>query len=197
MNQALQTSASTLLRFTRRLNLVEIVGRFAPLLFLITLVIVFGSLEPRFLTKLNLLNVLRQVSITGLIAIGMTYVILTAGIDLSVGSLLAFAGVVSAAVAKGGTGTWLRSTTGEQGYGVTLAVLAAIGIGVSGGLIQGLAITRLGVPPFVVTLGACRPSAGPPCSSPKAGRSAAFPKTSASGARVRSLVMSRFWRSFS
>lgn len=154
MNQALHTRIpSALVRMTQRLNVVEIVGRFAPLIFLITLVIVFGSLEPRFLTKLNLLNVLRQVSITGLIAIGMTYVILTSGIDLSVGSLLAFSGVVAAAVAKGGTGTWLRSTTGEQGYGVTLAVLAAIGIGLAGGLIQGIAITRLGVPPFVVTLG--------------------------------------------
>jgi ribose/xylose/arabinose/galactoside ABC-type transport system permease subunit len=70
---------------------VDLVSRLAPLVFLVTLVIVFGTLEPRFLSKLNLLNVLRQVSITGLIAVGMTYVILTSGIDLSVGSLLALA----------------------------------------------------------------------------------------------------------
>jgi ribose/xylose/arabinose/galactoside ABC-type transport system permease subunit len=141
------------LRNTRQLNVFDLASRLAPLIFLITLVIIFGLLEPRFLSRLNLLNVLRQVSITGLIAIGMTYVILTSGIDLSVGSLVAFSGVVAAAVAKGGTGTWLRGETGEQGYGVTLAVLAAIAIGIGGGLIQGLAITRLGVPPFVVTLG--------------------------------------------
>jgi len=148
-----QLRSLPLLRNARQLNVFDLASRLAPLAFLVTLVIVFGMLEPRFLSRLNLLNVLRQVSITGLIAIGMTYVILTSGIDLSVGSLLAFSGVVAAAVAKGGTGTWLRSETGEQGYGVTLAVLAAIAIGVGGGLIQGLAITRLGVPPFVVTLG--------------------------------------------
>ena len=140
-------------KFARQLDVVDLISRLAPLFFLITLVIVFGTLKPRFMSQLNLLNVLRQVSITGLIAVGMTYVILTSGIDLSVGSLLALAGVVAAAVAKGGTGSWLRSTTGEQGYGVTLAALAAIGVGLTGGLIQGTAITRLGVPPFVVTLG--------------------------------------------
>src|SRR5215203_6608840 len=77
-------------------------ARFAPLIFLLILMAVFAILEPRFLSSVNLLNVMRQVSIVGLLAIGMTFVILTAGIDLSVGSLLAFAGLVAAAVAKGG-----------------------------------------------------------------------------------------------
>ena len=62
----------------------------------------FAISQPRFLSSVNLFNVMRQVSIIGLLAIGMTFVILTAGIDLSVGSLLAFAGLVAAAVAKGG-----------------------------------------------------------------------------------------------
>ena len=69
---------------------------------------VFAIAEPRFLTPLNLFNVLRQVSIYGLLAIGMTFVILTAGIDLSVGSLVAFAGLVAAAVAKGGIANRFR-----------------------------------------------------------------------------------------
>ena len=77
-------------------------ARFAPLIFLIVLMAVFAILEPRFLNPLNLLNVMRQVSIYGLLAIGMTFVILTAGIDLSVGSLIAFAGLIAALVAKGG-----------------------------------------------------------------------------------------------
>ena len=83
-------------------------------------------MEPRFLSSINLFNVMRQVSITGLLAIGMTFVILTAGIDLSVGSLLAFAGLVAAAVAKGGMQD--RFTVGDEaiGYGWPLAALAAI-----------------------------------------------------------------------
>src|ERR1700728_915895 len=78
------------------------VARFAPTLFLIALMVLFAIIEPRFLSSINLFNVMRQVSITGFLAGGMTFVILTAGIDLSVGSLLAFAGLVAAAVEKGG-----------------------------------------------------------------------------------------------
>ena len=128
-------------------------ARFAPLIFLLLLMAVFAILEPRFLSSINLFNVMRQVSIVGLLAIGMTFVILTAGIDLSVGSLLAFAGLVAAAVAKGGMQD--RFTVGDEaiGYGWPLAALAAIAIGLIGGSLQGIAITRLKVPPFVVTLG--------------------------------------------
>jgi inositol transport system permease protein len=115
--------------------------------------LVFAVIEPRFMSSINLFNVMRQVSITGLLAIGMTFVILTAGIDLSVGSLLAFAGLVAAAVAKGGMQD--RFTVGDNtiGYGWPLAVLAAIAVGLLGGLLQGVAITRLKVPAFVATLG--------------------------------------------
>ncbi|MEO1091948.1 MAG: ABC transporter permease [Pseudomonadota bacterium] len=116
--------------------------------------IVFAVLEPRFLHPLNLFNVMRQVSITGIIAVGMTFVILTAGIDLSVGSLLALAGLAAALVAKGGTGDrfaiGLEDAAGNPWF---LAALCAIAVGMLGGMIQGLAITRLKVPPFVVTLG--------------------------------------------
>ena len=115
--------------------------------------VVFAIIEPRFLSSINLFNVMRQVSITGLLAIGMTFVILTAGIDLSVGSLLAFAGLVGAAVAKGGMQD--RFTVGDDaiGYGWPLAALAAIARRPGRRLPPGLAITRLKVPPFVVTLG--------------------------------------------
>lgn len=129
------------------------VARFAPTLFLIALMALFALIEPRFLSSINLFNVMRQVSITGLLAVGMTFVILTAGIDLSVGSLLAFAGLVSGAVAKGGLEYRFTVGEGGVGYGWGLAALAAIAVGLAGGYLQGLAITRLKVPPFVVTLG--------------------------------------------
>ncbi len=134
-------------------DLFGLLAKFAPLLFLIVLMAVFAILEPRFLSSINLFNVMRQVSITGLLAIGMTFVILTAGIDLSIGSLLAFAGLVGAAVAKGGMQDRFTVGDGAVGYGWQLAALAAIAVGLAGGYVQGLAITRLKVPPFVVTLG--------------------------------------------
>jgi ribose/xylose/arabinose/galactoside ABC-type transport system permease subunit len=130
-------------------------ARFAPLIFLIVVMAGFAVFQPRFLTPLNLFNVLRQVSIYGLLAVGMTFVILTAGIDLSIGSLVAFAGLAAAAVSKGGLSN--RFAVGTAEFAASnpwyLAALAAIGVGVAGGLLQGLAITRLKVPPFVVTLG--------------------------------------------
>ena len=117
------------------------IARFAPLLFLIALMVLFALVQPRFLSEINLFNVMRQVSITGLLAVGMTFVILTAGIDLSVGSLLAFAGLVAAAVAKGGMENRFTVGEGGVGYGWFAAALAAIAVGLAGGWLQGLAIT--------------------------------------------------------
>lgn len=139
----------------QKFDFIDFLARFAPLIFLIFLVVLFGILQPRFLMPLNLWNVMRQVSITGLIAIGMTFVILTAGIDLSVGSLLAFAGLVCADIFKGGT--FFTQLTGINVSFLEGSVIAAAGIamliGIIAGFIQGIAITRLAVPPFVVTLG--------------------------------------------
>src|SRR6266699_6682376 len=96
-------------------DIIGFLARIAPLIFLIVLMAAFAVEEPRFLTPLNLFNILRQVSIYGLLAIGMTFVILTGGIDLSIGSLVAYAGLVAAAIAKGGLQD--RFTVGEGGLG--------------------------------------------------------------------------------
>ncbi len=139
---------------TAQFDAIGFAAQYAAPIFLLVLVLVFTLLEPRFINTLNLLNIMRQVSISGLIAIGMTFVILTAGIDLSVGSLLAFAGLVSAFVAKGGLDDrFAIGDSVETANPVIFSVLAAIAVGMAGGAIQGLAITRLRVPPFVVTLG--------------------------------------------
>lgn len=136
-------------------DLFGFLARFAPLIFLLVLMAAFALLQPRFLTPLNLFNVMRQVSIYGLLAIGMTFVILTRGIDLSVGSLVALTGLAAAAVAKGGLES--RFAVGAEaeahGYGWPLALLTALAVGTAAGWLQGVAITRLKVPPFVVTLG--------------------------------------------
>lgn len=102
---------------------------------------------PNFLKKENLLNVLKQVSVVAIIAIGMTLVIITAGIDLSVGSLIAFSGVVTALTIEylgGGapmiSHLWLGSMAG-------ILLCGLIGMG-TGGL-----VTAFRIPPFIVTLG--------------------------------------------
>jgi inositol transport system permease protein len=134
--------------------IIPLLSRHAPAVCLVLLMIVFAILEPAFLSPLNLFNVMRQISIEGLIAIGMTFVILTAGIDLSVGSVVALAGLVAAMIAKGSTASSFSLSAGEAaGYGWFAAMLGAMGVGLTAGFVQGFAITRLKVPPFVVTLG--------------------------------------------
>jgi ribose/xylose/arabinose/galactoside ABC-type transport system permease subunit len=138
----------------RRLDAATLLGRVAPLVFLLVLMLIFSILEPRFFSELNLFNVMRQISITGLIALGMTFVILTGGIDLSVGSVVAFAGLVSAALNKGSSANSLSlSEAVAVGYPLYVSIGAAALVGLGAGLIQGIAITKLNVPPFVVTLG--------------------------------------------
>jgi len=101
---------------------------------------VLTALSDRFLTPSNIINVLRQASINGVIAVGMTYVILTSGIDLSVGSVLAICTVITADLLK-------------KGVQVPLAVGAGLALGAALGLISGVIITKGRVPPFVATLG--------------------------------------------
>ncbi len=138
----------------RRLDPAALLGRVAPLVFLLVLMLIFSVLQPRFLSELNLFNVMRQISITGLIALGMTFVILTGGIDLSVGSVVALAGLVAGALNKGSTANSLSLDDAVvAGYPVAVSVAAAALVGLAAGLIQGIAITTLDVPPFVVTLG--------------------------------------------
>lgn len=148
------SSAATTSVARSRFDPLELASRFGAFLFLIVLCVIFAVLEPAFLKPINIFNVLRQVSIIGLLALGMTFVILTAGIDLSVGSLLALSGLVAAAVEKGSTSLLAGGGAGEAGgYGLPAAIAAAVVVGMLGGLLQGGAISRLKVPPFIVTLG--------------------------------------------
>lgn len=102
----------------------------------------FGVLSPFFLTPTNIFNVIRQVSIIGVLAVGMTFVILTAGIDLSVGSVLAFAGMVAA----------YSEVRMEWGVGASVALPLLTGL--LAGLANGFISTKGRIHPFVVTLGA-------------------------------------------
>ncbi|MCP9494812.1 MAG: ribose ABC transporter permease [Pyrinomonadaceae bacterium MAG19_C2-C3] len=107
---------------------------------LLGLVVVLWALTPHFLTVSNLLNVAEQATIIAIVAVGMTFVIITAGIDLSVGSVLAFAGVVMASLL-------------HAGLPLPLALAAGLGTGLLCGVVNGLLITVGRLPPFIATLG--------------------------------------------
>ena len=109
------------------------------------LCVVLAIAQPIFLNVRNLLNVLRQTSVNGLLAIGMTFVILTGGIDLSVGSVLAFGGIVGASFAS-------QYFSGTE-YPAIMALLMSLLSGVILGAANGVLIARWRVPAFVVTLG--------------------------------------------
>ena len=118
----------------------EFLQRYGLLLSFLLLCLALTLLSDRFLTVNNFVNVLRQSTINGIIAVGMTLVILTAGIDLSVGSILALSSVITASML-------------QSGLPVPAAILIGLGIGAFCGLINGVIITKASVPPFVTTLG--------------------------------------------
>ena len=106
-------------------------------------VLIFSQLSPFFFSAENLLNVTLQASITAIIAAGMTFVILTAGIDLSVGSLVAFAGVLTTSMLKINLPLYLV---------FPIAILGGILFGVVSGGIAGIFVTKFNITPFIVTL---------------------------------------------
>jgi ribose/xylose/arabinose/galactoside ABC-type transport system permease subunit len=137
-----------------RRNWAAFFGQFGALIVLILICAIFAWFEPAFLSTINLFNILRQISIYGLLAIGMTFVILTGGIDLSVGSVLALAGIVAAGVYKGAFDLLGAGTAGQAtGAPLWVAVIAALLVGVAAGALQGGAVVGLKVPPFIATLG--------------------------------------------
>ncbi|MFI5367746.1 MAG: ABC transporter permease [Spirochaetia bacterium] len=123
-----------------KLDVRYVLRSYGILIAFILICIVMTILSPVFLTVTNILNVIRQSSIYGIMAIGMTFVILTGGIDLSVGSILAISGAIAAGSLKGG-------------IGFLPVVLLTLAVGVGCGLANGVLITLGRITPFVVTLG--------------------------------------------
>jgi ribose transport system permease protein len=125
----------------REAKLTDIVKRFLPFASLIVLCVVIALLEPKFLSTGNLAGVARQTAVITIIAMGMTVVMVSGGIDLSVGSMMALAGVIGAFAMVAGAPP-------------VLGVLVCVAIGAMCGLLNGAAITTLKIPPFIATLGA-------------------------------------------
>lgn len=117
----------------------ELLGRFGVLIGLVVLVVIFSFLSPVFLTTGNLTNILIQSGTNAIIAAGMTFVILSGHIDLSVGSLLAFASVLGTSLMKDGSSIWV-------------GVAVILGAGIAGGLLNGSVVAFFGYPAFIATL---------------------------------------------
>jgi len=115
----------------------------------VILVVALSFANKYFLTQSNISNVLLQTSINGVLAFGMTFVIITGGIDLSVGSVLALAGIVSASFATNSP----QATVAGGPYPVFVALTAGVLVGVASGAIIGPIVARFNVPAFVATLG--------------------------------------------
>jgi ribose/xylose/arabinose/galactoside ABC-type transport system permease subunit len=120
-----------------------LLSRAAPhalILSMAAFVLVLAALEPAFLSGPNLIGILRSVALTGIMALGMTFVIMTGGIDLSVGPVSAIAGLVA-------------YFTLLAGHGVAAALLAGATLGLMIGIANGLLVASLGLPAIIVTLG--------------------------------------------
>ena len=122
----------------KNLQFKDMIRRYGILIGLIGLITAFSVLSERFFTISNMLIVMRQTSIVAFLAVGMSFVILGAGIDLSVGSVLAFSGAVGAGVMQNG--------------GIFFGILAGLALGTALGAFNGIVITKLKIPAFIATL---------------------------------------------
>ncbi len=146
------TANSTKSRRSFQFDWRNFVRQYLIIIILIALVAILAlATDGKFVQPRNLVNVVRQVSAIGIIAIGMTFVIITTGIDLSVGSVVAMAAVVSASLAQ------LPTAPNLMYPGLSLpaiaAVLGGLVVGALAGGINGLLVTRFRIAPFIATLG--------------------------------------------
>lgn len=123
-----------------RINPRELLSRSGPLGGLVLLVIIMSFLSPFFFTFNNLFNVGTQIAVIAILAFGQTFVIVSGGIDLSVGSVLGLSGIVFG---------WATAVAGQP---LVIALVLGLGAGAAAGLINGLLITLGNLPPFIATL---------------------------------------------
>lgn len=135
----METSYKENIQKNKKFNFQTFLSKYGIVLALAILCIALSSISGAFLKEENLINVLRQVAINGILAIGMTFVILTGGIDLSVGSMVAFSGVIVAGLIRSGS---------NIGIAMAIALIAPVILGA----ISGTVIAKWNVAPFIMTL---------------------------------------------
>ena len=134
------------------INFKKIMGRYGIYFILLFMIVAISLVKPVFLSQKNLLNVVRQVSVIGLIYLGVTLAIISKGIDLSSGSVLAFAGVIAASMAQ--NAGWAQKMYPNMGaLPVIVPIAVALLVGSLCGLVNGTLIATTGIPPFIATLG--------------------------------------------
>lgn len=121
--------------------------KFGLLMVIIIMVLIMCIISPTFRTSQNIVNILRQVSINGILAVGLTFVILTGGIDLSVGAIVAVSSVIAGRVMI-------------SGHGMAVAVFVGIMAAIAIGLFNGALISLGWLPPFIATLASMTISRG-------------------------------------
>ncbi len=131
---------------------IALLQKYGIILVLVFLIVVISIAQPKFLSPTNLFNVMTQSSIFGIMALGMTLVITSKGIDLSVGSVLAFSGVVAASLGQASTAT-THYYEGLPQMPVIVPIIAALALGSLLGGVNGGLIAFTGIPAFIATLG--------------------------------------------
>ncbi len=121
------------------------IAKLTPAIFLLVLIIVYSVFAKNFLSGGNILNILRQVSITGIMAIGVTLVILLGEIDLSIGTVMAFCGMIAGGLCTG-------KYFGLSPLPIWVAIIITLVLGAAIGLISGFACAKLRIPGFMATL---------------------------------------------
>ncbi|USD62862.1 ABC transporter permease [Vibrio sp. SCSIO 43140] len=133
-------------------NFKRMISKYAIYVVFVVMCVVMSILSPVFLSVANLLNVMTQMASIGLLALGVTIIIITRGIDLSSGSVLAVAAVVSASMAQ--TIDWsMRMYPSMPELPIIVPIIAALAVGALCGYINGALIAYTGIPPFIATLG--------------------------------------------
>jgi ribose/xylose/arabinose/galactoside ABC-type transport system permease subunit len=139
----LNKSSNKKTNFLSSESIKSIFSKYGIFIAFLVLVLIISMLTDRFFTVNNLLNVIRQVSFNGILAIGLTFVIITGGIDLSVGSVVAISAVVSASFA----------VDGKASVPMLVAIIIGLLVGILCGFINGFLITKGKLAPFIVTMG--------------------------------------------
>jgi inositol transport system permease protein len=128
----------------------HVVSRYGIYLAFVAMLVVASLLSPAFLTPINIINVIRQMSIIGLIALGVTGLIVSGGIDLSSGSVVGFSCVVAASLAQIPSRAFYPAIAGSP---LVFSILAGLAVGALAGMVNGLLVAKTGIPPFIATLG--------------------------------------------
>ena len=129
-----------------------LIKKYGIVLVLIVMVVGLSIIQPAFRSTANIINILNQTSIFGIMAVGLTFVIISGGIDLSVGSVLALSGVIMGALSQvAGAANPIWENFGP--VPLVIALVAALVVGSSCGAINGTLISRTRIPPFIATLG--------------------------------------------